>query len=176
MLAYTSYKRPWAKDLKNKLQNQREYVGLVVAMILLHRVCQQRGGDMSELLRHQSVAVNFSGDNTTAQSWIEEHKCSSRCGQLACMAITWMQIQSQLRIEDTEHKDGLKMGFVGDLSRFRATHSWTRVYSYMDMQADEGLASLLRQYDPSVEGNLIDHHTAFKRINAALLTILRSTR
>ena len=31
MLAYTSYKLPWAKDLKNKLQNQREYVGLVVA-------------------------------------------------------------------------------------------------------------------------------------------------
>ena len=34
---------PWARDLKNKFQNQREYVGLNVAMILLHRVCQGRG-------------------------------------------------------------------------------------------------------------------------------------
>jgi len=68
MLAYTSYKLPWARDLKNKFQNQREYVRLVVAMIMLHRVCQRRGGDMSELLRHQSVAVKFTGDNTTAQS------------------------------------------------------------------------------------------------------------
>jgi hypothetical protein len=44
------------------------------------------------------------------------------------------------------------------------------------MQGDEGLAALLRQCDPVVEANLIDHHTAFKQINEALLTILDSTR
>jgi hypothetical protein len=34
------------------------------------------------------------------------------------MAITWMQVQSQLRVEDAAHKEGINMGFVDSLFRF----------------------------------------------------------
>ena len=69
-------------------------------------------------LRHKAVPVQFTSDNTTAQSWIEKEKCKNRCGQLSCMAITWMQVQSQLRVEDAAHKEGINMGFVDSLFRF----------------------------------------------------------
>ena len=100
MLAYTGYRLPWHRDYDNEFQNQREYIGLLIALVLLHRVCER-----TPHLRHKAWSVQYISDNTTAQSWIEKEKCKSRWGQLACMAITWMQVQRQLRVEDAAHKD-----------------------------------------------------------------------
>jgi hypothetical protein len=108
MLAYTGYRLPWQQDSDNKFQNQREYIGLLIALVLLHRVCEQTPQGIAHL-RHKAVSVQFTGDNTTAQSWIEKEKCKSRGGQMSCMAITWMQVQSQLRVEDAAHKEGSNM-------------------------------------------------------------------
>jgi len=108
MLACTGYRLPWNRDYDNEFQNQREYIGLLIALVLLHRVCE-RTPDGTAHLRHKAVPVQLTGDNTTTQSWIEKEKCKSRCGQLSCMAITWMQVQSQLRVEDAAHKEGSNM-------------------------------------------------------------------
>jgi len=171
MLAYTSYRLPWTRDKRNLYQNQREYIGLIVAMILLHKVCHETARGR-ELLCRETVSVQFTGDNTTAQAWIEKEKCSSRCGQFSSMAVTWFQIHSQLRIVDTVHKEGVKMGFVDDLSRFRATPQLDAKLS-RDLHCDQQLTDLLIECDPSRNLDLVDHHIAFQRINESLLTILR---
>jgi len=117
--------------------------------------------------------VQFTGDNTTAQSWIEKQKVSSRFGQLSCMAVTWLQIHSQLRVEDQVHKEGIKMGFVDGLSRFRETPDLDDRLR-MDMRTDAALTELLLTCDPSQDANIIDHHVAFSRINDAMLMILHN--
>ena len=33
MLAYTGYRLPWNRDYDNKFQNQREYIGLLIALV-----------------------------------------------------------------------------------------------------------------------------------------------
>ena len=117
--------------------------------------------------------MQFTGDNTTAQSWIEKQKVSSRFGQLSCMAVTWLQIHSQLRVEDQVHKEGIKMGFVDGLSRFRETPELDDRLC-IDMRTDAALIELLLTCDPSQDANIIDHHVAFSRINDAMLMILHN--
>ena len=73
MLAYTGYRLPWNRNYYNECQNQREYIGRLMALVLLHRVCE-RTPDGTAHLRHKAVPVQFTGDNTTSQSWIEKEK------------------------------------------------------------------------------------------------------
>jgi hypothetical protein len=170
LLAHTGYRLPWSRDTRNLFQNQREYIGLLIAMVMLHRIVAATEAGMAALNR-KTVAVRFTGDNTTAQAWIEKAKCSSRGGQLSCMAVTWMQIHSQLRVEDTVHKEGIKMGFVDSLSRFYPTPELDMSLS-MGLQDDDALTALLVECDPSSkQSDVMEHHQAFTRINAALMSI-----
>jgi hypothetical protein len=57
------------------------------------------------------------------------------------MAVTWMQIHSQLRIYDNDHKEGLKMGFVDDLSRFLATPQLDPLL-YAGLEKDAALTAM----------------------------------
>ena len=41
--------------------------------------------ETATLLRHQSVAMKCTGDNTVAQSSVEKQKVSGRFGQLSCI-------------------------------------------------------------------------------------------
>jgi hypothetical protein len=175
MMAYTSYRLPWVRDRENKFQKQREYIGLLVTLILLHHVSAGTAEGMTSL-RRQAIEVKYTGDNTTAQAWIAKAKCSSRCGQLSCMAVTWMQIHSQLRIFENDHKEGLKMGFVDNLSRFRATPQLDTSL-YVCLEQNVALTAILTECDPhgeSVDKNIMHHHTAFAKINETLLTIIHA--
>ena len=92
------------------------------------------------------------------------------------MAVTWMQIHSQLRIFENDHKEGLKMGFVDDLSRFRATPQLDTSL-YVCLKQNVALTALLTECDPHVESvdkNIMHHHTAFAKINETLLTIIHA--
>jgi hypothetical protein len=92
------------------------------------------------------------------------------------MAVTWMQIHSQLRIFENYHKEGLKMGFVDDLSRFRATPQLDTSL-YVCLEQNVALTALLTECDPHTEShdkNVMDHHTEFAKINEILLTIIHS--
>ena len=170
MLAYTGYRLPWQRDSDNKFQNQREYIGLLIALVLLHRACERTPEGIAHL-RHKAVSVQFTGDNTTAQSMIEKEKCKSRGGQLSCMAITWMQVQSQRRVADAAHKEGINMGFVDSLFRFYEIPELDPSLN-LSLQDDQAMRALLVQCGPkSAECDLIEHHTAFKRVSEALLTM-----
>ena len=87
--------------------------------------------------------------------------------------MTWLQIHSQLRVEDQVHKEGIKMGFVDGLSRFRETPELDDRLC-IDMRTDAALIELLLTCDPSQDANIIDHHVAFSRINDAMLMILHN--
>ena len=93
--------------------------------------------------------------------------------QQSCMAITWMQVQSQLRVEDAAHKEGINMGFVDSLFRFYEIPELDPSLN-LSRQDDQAMRALLVQCGPkSAECDLIEHHTAFKRVSEALLTIWR---
>ena len=63
--------------------------------------------------------------------------------------------------------------FVDSLSRFYEIPELDPSLN-LSLQDDQAMRSLLVQCDPkSAECDLFEHHTAFKRVSEALLTILR---
>ena len=81
LLSWTIYRLPYARDIRAQFQVQREYLGQLLATIVVARY-----GHQSE--RNNHLSHEWINDNNGTLKWAENHKCDSEASQYACLAVT----------------------------------------------------------------------------------------
>jgi hypothetical protein len=164
LLSWTTYKLPYVIET-NSSQNHREFMGLLLSMILAYRTKNLYGGQVN-------VHMKWTSDNTTAIKWATANKCSSRAGQVSSMAITWFQIVAQIDIVQVAWVPGVTMFEIDDGSRDK--HNCKLVPDLFVQTHREGSAldRLFRICDPASQPQVGDHHAVFLETNALLRAIL----
>ena len=108
LLIWTTYRLPYSRDIRAQFQVQREYLGHLLATILVAR----HG--------HREVTTPLSyewiNDNTGALKWAETHKCDSEASQYACLAVTQLHQRAKISVWDTTHRAGIHMGEIETMS------------------------------------------------------------
>ena len=109
LLLWTTYRLPYARDIRAQFQVQRESLGHLLATILVarHGPCE-----MSTPLSYEWI-----NDNTGALKWAETHKCDSEASQYACLAVTQLHQRAKISVRDTTHSAGIHMGEIDTMSR-----------------------------------------------------------
>ena len=174
IVAWCTVKLPYAKDVRAQWQGNREYLGHLLALILLTAHCRASPGP-----RH----YQWINDNTGALMWAAQQKCSSLASQYACLAVTQLHLMGRLVMAPPEHRPGLDMGDIDTMSRIldheRPTdpnvlqrcptlHAHT-MYTLPHAE----LHTLLVLLDPSIgRDHNTDHHIAFVTVHKAVAALI----
>ena len=171
MVAWATYRLPYAKDYECKSQGHREYLGyLFFVLLILRYINKQSLG--SDQLPFQYTWIN---DNRGALQWANKGKCSSLASQYACLAVTQIHMFSNIYREDTDHLPGKAMGEIDLMSRMtddetldseRIRRVCPSLTASLMIDMDTSIVhALFHLCDPSVQ--LLhekDHHVAFQKV------------
>ena len=171
LLAWSTFRLPYAKDYQGKSQGHREYLGYLFSLLLILRYVKQCGSQA------QSFQYRWINDNQGALQWASKSKCSSLASQLACMAVSQIHMFSNIYQEDTDYLPGAEMGEIDLMSRMedgesldserirRVCPSLTAALMIdMEMPLTHALFMLC---DPSIQLNhQADCHVAFEQVYA----------
>lgn len=164
VLTWTVIDLPW---VKSAFQNVREYMGLLLGLILLNLTLIENGEKGG---RHDQHVVRWTGDNRTALRWAETSKVKSKSGQLANLAVVWGQLYGNFEIVETVFLEGARMGEIDDATRDREL-SQLSPELFRDVGAIPGVLELFALCDPAINQCTIDHHKAFCLVHAHLAAI-----
>jgi len=161
LIAYTKLTFPFAPDVDTKFQNIREFLGALTMLVLLHVVSPSK----QSKLRGAIVTVRWTNDNMSALTWVQNNKCSSRCGQHASYALTVFQLRTQLTITDCVHIPGTEMleNSIDALSRDSPTPDLDPS-CFVDIVDQTPILELLRLCDPTINQDVLDHFSALSMI------------
>jgi len=177
LLAWTTYRLPYGKDIRAQFQCQREYLGHVLSSILVAQYRQKA--------RHTGpFYYQWINDNTGALQWAASHKCDSEASQYACLAITQIHMSSKIVVVDPTHKAGADMGDIDTMSRIMddETPTSTAVRQrcqtlhpeyYWPCQHLLELDTLFRILDPAItRSHNADHHSAYMYVHTSVTNLL----
>jgi hypothetical protein len=161
LIAYTKLMFPFAPDVDTKFQNIREFLGALTMLVLLHVVSPSKQSN----LRGAIVTVRWTNDNMSALTWVQNNKCSSRCGQHASYALTVFQLRTQLTITDWVHIPGTEMleNSIDALSRDFPTPDLDPS-CFVNIVDQTPILELLRLCDPTINQDVVDHFSALSMI------------
>ena len=74
---------PFVHDIKARYQNNREYLGLLLSLLLVAISFPDREPNMS---------VMWVNDNTAALAWAKKGRVSNLSSQFACISVNWLQL------------------------------------------------------------------------------------
>lgn len=159
-----SLRFPFRKDDHSESQNSREYLGLLVGLLILglHTGSSQ-----------EQQYVHWTTDNTSAQSWALCGKAGSLSSQLTNISITLVQLRFNLLVTRVTHLAGIKMKDIDNESRDNPAPSLLpRLrFSLTPTQLSQ-LNRLLQQCDPSSELSSLRTLDALTRISELLESFL----
>ena len=89
LLAWVTYRLPYEKDVAGRSQGHREYLGHLLALILLIRHTKMTAPTHHS---HAPIEYYWVNDNQGALAWAEKRKCSSLASQYACMAVSQLHL------------------------------------------------------------------------------------
>ena len=174
VIAWCTVRLPYAPDVKAQWQGNREYLGHLLALILL--IAHTRNS--TEPRRYQWI-----NDNTGALAWAADQKCSSLASQYACLAVTQIHLMARLHMAPPEHKPGVNMGDIDRMSRIVDGESPTdplvlqrcptlQATTMLTLPTSE-LQTLLHLVDPSTtRHHNHDHHEAFITVHTAVAALI----
>ena len=177
LVAWTTYRLPYARDIRAQYQCQREYLGHLLSSILI--VSHRRRTSHMAPAQYQWI-----NDNTGAVQWATTHKCDSEASQYACLAVTQIHIGEKLVFLDSTHKAGADMGDIDTMSRIFDGEEPTgpvvqsrcptlRAKCYWQCQHLAEMHDLFRLIDPSITRSCNkDHHDAYTRVYACANALL----
>ena len=164
LLAWTTYLLPYIVTPISS-QNHREFMGLLLSMILAYKTKDLYGGQLHVFMR-------WTSDNTSAIKWATANKCSSRAGQMTSMAITWFQIVAQVDIVQVDWTPGITMLEIDDGSRDVPHPKLTDELYTQTERKGSALEQIFNICDPIRQIRVGDHHAAFMEMNTLLRTVL----
>lgn len=144
-LKHASYALPFdARD--PKYQNVREFMGVVLAMMLLIK------------LGYRNITVGWTGDNMSGLAWARDNMCNSDAALAVFTAYSWLSIKSGIVVTKVTHKAGVNMGDIDGLSRFKATQFATATDAG-DLLSSH-LTDLFVLCDPTIANVSVRSHTS----------------
>jgi len=113
VLAWTTYRLPYEKDVVCKSQGHREYlvVGHLLSILLMVKYASARPA--------APLQYFWINDNKGALAWAEKLQCASLASQYACMAVSQFHIQNDIYRGPPIYRPGFDMGEIDAMSRMR---------------------------------------------------------
>jgi len=143
-----------------KYQNHREFVGLVVGLIMLIRLAK---------LPEQGAVIRWVNDNTAALEWCRKNMCKGKSSQVLFMFYSALLIKYKLHVVHVEHTPGLSilMKPIDALSRGKATPELSETLR-IDLGTLEALDDLMVLCNPTVSKTVEGYHETFELIQSIL--------
>ena len=169
LLAWTTYRLPYARDIRAQYQCQREYLGYLLSSILI-------AGYRRRIRCNNPTQYQWINDNTGAVQWATNHKCDSEASQYACLAVTQIHMGEKLVFQESTYKAGADMGDIDTMSRILDGEDpvgqnvqdrclTLHASCYWQCQNLNEMSDLFRLIDPSITRSCNrDHHSAYKRV------------
>ena len=150
---------------KPKYQNHREFVGLVVGIIVLV---------LLKKLPKQGAVIRWVNDNTAALEWARKDMCKGKCSQVIFMLYSALLIKYKLHVVQVEHTAGLSvlMRPADALSRSLETPELSRDLEVF-LSNFPVMDELMALCNPTIVQSLDDYHKVFEKIHE-LLSCLES--
>eukprot|EP01036_Dinobryon_divergens_P034933 gene34933-45212_t len=174
LLCWSTLLLPFAPTDAHRFQTQREYLGHLFSLLLMlsHCKCNQ----LTQIVSYQWV-----NDNTGAIEWVNTHKCSSQSSLFVCMAVSQLNLLTNIWAADAVHIPGETMGEIDAMSRierqgdpFIACPSLTSDL-FIPLE-DPDIIELFRLCDPSVtQSSPVEHHSNFCTRSFCIGTAVHST-
>ena len=179
LLAWATYRLPYAKDYECKSQGHREYLGYLFSVLLMLRYVKHSGSTEEQPFQYRWI-----NDNKGALQWADKEKCSSLASQFACLAVTQIHMFSNLYRENTDHLPGVEMGEIDLMSRMedgetldseRIRRVCPSLKPSLMIDMDTPLTNALFVLcDPSIQlVHETDHHNAFEKVYAIVKELVR---
>ena len=183
LLVWITYRLPYAKDIEGRSQGHREYLGNLLALLLLVKYNKSARNKSAPNVPSEPLEYYWINDNKGALAWAEKRKCSSLASQYACMAVSQLQIQGNIYMGKPVYKPGIDMGEIDAMSRMEddETEDSPRVRAlcpgltpdkqhHIQGSAEEELFALC---DPTTQrDHERDHHKAYIRLHSIIAQIV----
>lgn len=177
LIAWTGYDYPAFHYTDERpatfFQNQREYLGLLLALIL--------NAVISSATQSASQHLTWVNDNKPALSWARDARCSSASGQCIAMALSWFQLCSNTHYHNVKWIPG-KSEAMKDVDAQSRIHEGLASPSlvpekYVNVQLALDQSGLVLACDPTISRSSVDeHHAAFKRVHETLSLLIARIR
>ena len=146
LLAWTSVHLPIEYTTTRQAtlyQNQREYIGYLVSLLLLTMYLANNDND-----RKRQTPVRWFSDNITAESWAAHAKARSLHSLPANIAITLMQLKCNIHLQDTIHVPSIHMNDIDGATRNQSTPSLTKE-KFIDFDNNKSIIDMISLCDPT---------------------------
>lgn len=166
LIGWTSIRLPFEDDVDNRFQCSREYLGLIITMLLIGKLFPGRLGPTSWL----PLAFYWINDNTGALTWADKNKATSLASITANMIVSSLQMLSNICLVGSSHLPGVDMGDIDHESR-KEDHLLAGDYStptllpelYVNLESNPLVMSILSDCSPfkAIQSSEKDFHTIF---------------
>jgi hypothetical protein len=121
----------------SKFQNIREFLGVVMAMLVCH-----------QLAKGKTCHIHWRNDNVSALAWVSNNVSKSKAAQLAFLLYTWVTLLTGCRVSMVTHIPGITMGYVDKLSRHMPTPELVNCVDWSKQLPIQALDKLFLGCDP----------------------------
>ena len=176
LIAYSSIRLGF-DDPFNIYQNYREYLGLLMSLLVMQSYLKAKNQKQNDI-SHEQVYVEWYGDNTGALKWADKNKASSRTAQVVNLMINWFSIVSNIQVYQTEHISGEEMIKLGIDALSRPEKGETPIEFppelLIDIQENVQETGIMDLCNPLYMTEKIEEvHSIFKDINDCLSCFIR---
>eukprot|EP01036_Dinobryon_divergens_P035870 gene35870-46562_t len=144
LLCWTTLLLPYSTTNAHRFQTQREYLGHLLSLLLINAHRARLSSPPLGTLSYQWV-----NDNTGAIAWVNTHKCSSPSSLFACMAVSQLNLVTDVWTADAIHIPGETMGEIDAMS-----------HTFLSVQCPQ-LLELFIQCDPALTATAPAEHHPF---------------
>lgn len=150
LLFYSAYSWPFKRD--DNYQNAKEFLAFLLTLL-------------SAVLRLdiRDCCIHWTGDNSSALSWVKDERCRSAFAQLSFIIYSFLSLRRNIHTVEVKHRPGYLMGAIDALSRSKK-HGLdpSKFVSFADFEVFVEVALLS---DPVLlkEERVEAHHTALQK-------------
>eukprot|EP01036_Dinobryon_divergens_P034929 gene34929-45208_t len=169
LLCWTTLLLPYSTTNAHRFQTQREYLGHLLSLLLINAYRARLSSPPLGTLSYQWV-----NDNTGAIAWVNTHKCSSPSSLFACMAVSQLNLVTNVWAADAVHIPGETMGEIDAMSRLETQSDPLTAFPtltpdmFLSLQSPQ-LLELFVQCDPALAASApAEHHVIFSTVSTLI--------
>ena len=174
LLCWTTLLLPYSSADAHRFQTQREYLGHLLSVLLIVAY------KTSSAPTSGTTSYQWVNDNTGAIAWVNANKCSSLASSFACMAVSQLNMLTDVWAADAIHIPGENMGEIDAMSRLEAQADSLTAFptltplTYYNLESPS-VRTLFSRCDPAHAASTpAEHHRIFLDVASLISDIIIS--